>query len=214
MYFDCRSYVFFFVCYIWILKRCTVFYVQMQEHDFLNLKGYLQTANLLRRYIISTKVREQTSTVHSNIWYFPLHRTSTQLNIYIIHSENYSRTICFVSRRERECSNWKENKVFGEKPAAKLKFADCTSWLCNVVTLAEHNLFLDHACILFQWIYLISYVHDVLYMIFPCLPSLPPALFVRYHCLFGTLSYHVFCNLSIWHLTLYPKYILANLILG
>ena len=54
-----------------------------------------------------------------------------------------------------------------------LKFADCTSWLCNAVTLVEQNLFLDHACILFQWIYLISYVHDVLYMTSPCLPSLP-----------------------------------------
>ena len=82
-------------------------------------------------------------------------------------SENYSRTICFVSRGEREWSNWKENprksSLWG-KICCQIKV--CRFYImtfrffknCNAIALAEQNLFLGlgHFCILFQYINHIS----------------------------------------------------------
>ena len=79
-----------------------------------------------------------------------------------------------------------------------LKFADCTSWLCNAVALAEQNIFLDHACILFQWISYIICTWCIIYDL-PMSPIPAPSTLCTISLPLRNTIISCFLQFDIWH---------------
>ena len=121
-----RSYAFSFVYVYWNSADARTHFFEFIPEDICKRQIYWED-------MINKRKGGTNRTMQLEIWYFPPHLTTTQLNIYIINfpKTTLGQSVLYPGGRGNGQIEKKipGNKVFGGKSAAKLKFADCISWL-------------------------------------------------------------------------------------